>query len=234
MAKNFPYFKFTATEWMTGNIVYESFAVQGLFINICALYWQRDGQLTIDDINKRYRNPVELSELTDRFISVTDGFISVKFLDEQLVAANHISTQNSINGKKGGRPKRPITVVNKPTANPSLSDPKAKKSKEEEEKEQEKEKEQEQDVAENSSNLSATPETPVKASNRFIPPTVEEVKTYFTIKGYTAESAMRAFEYYDISGWVDSKGSKIRNWKQKMLSVWFKPEHKVQERKMVY
>jgi hypothetical protein len=132
MAKNFPYFKFIATEWMTGDIVFESFSTQGLFINICALYWQRNGQLSIDDINKRFKNPIELNELTDRFFSVNDGFISVKFLDEQLIEANHISKVNSENGAKGGRPK-------KPTANRPQSDRKAKKSKEEKEEEIKKE-----------------------------------------------------------------------------------------------
>jgi hypothetical protein len=37
MAKNFPFFKFVATEWLTGDIVYEEFSTQGLFINICCL-----------------------------------------------------------------------------------------------------------------------------------------------------------------------------------------------------
>lgn len=105
MAKNFPYFKFTASEWLTGDIVFESFSIQGLFINICALYWQRDGKLSIDEINKRYKSPIELKELTDRFISVSDGFISVSFLDEQLIQAEHISKTNSKNGSLGGRPK---------------------------------------------------------------------------------------------------------------------------------
>jgi hypothetical protein len=134
MAKNFPYFKFIATEWMTGDIVFESFSTQGLFINICALYWQRNGKLSIEDINKRFKNPIELNELTDRFFSVNDGFISVKFLDEQLIEANHISKVNSENGSKGGRPK-------KPTANRPLTDRKPKKSKEEKEEEEETEKE---------------------------------------------------------------------------------------------
>ena len=56
MAKNFPYFKFTATEWLTGDIVYESLELQGLFINVCAVYWQRDGKLTIEDLIKRYKD----------------------------------------------------------------------------------------------------------------------------------------------------------------------------------
>lgn len=133
MAKNFPYFKFIATEWMTGDIVFESLSAQGLFINICALYWQRNGELSIDDINKRFKSPSELAELTDRFFSLSGGFISVKFLDEQLVEASHISKVNSQNGSKGGRPKALKTLKEKPTANRPLTDRKAKKSKEEKE-----------------------------------------------------------------------------------------------------
>lgn len=143
MAKNFPYFKFIASEWMTGDIVFESLSVQGLFINICALYWQRNGSLSIEDINKRYKKPEELNELTDRFISVNDGFISVKFLDEQLIEANHISKVNSENGAKGGRPKAPKTLVEKPIANRSLTDRKANESKEEKEEEENKNKNKE-------------------------------------------------------------------------------------------
>lgn len=101
MAKNFPYFKFIVTEWLTGDIVYESFAAQGLFINICALYWQRDGVLTLKDINKRYKNPVELQELSENFFDVNEhGHITIKFLDEQLADANHISSVNSKNAKR--------------------------------------------------------------------------------------------------------------------------------------
>jgi len=137
MAKNFPYFKFTVSEWMTGDIVFESFEVQGLFINICALYWQRDGVLTVDDINKRYKKPDLLTELLNGFLLVNNGVVSVKFLDEQLIEANHISKINSENGSKGGRPKK---TENKPTALNPLTEQKAKKSKEEQEEEIEQEK----------------------------------------------------------------------------------------------
>lgn len=138
MAKNFPYFKFVVTEWMTGDIVFESLSVQGLFINICALYWQRDGVLTVSDINKRFKNPEELTELTDRFFSVNDGFVSVKFLDEQLIEANHISKKNSENGSKGGRPKKteknpPLSELNPTQSQKKQSKEELKKSKEEKE-----------------------------------------------------------------------------------------------------
>ncbi len=129
MAKNFPYFKFIATEWLTGDIVYEDFEQQGLFINICALYWQRDGRLSFDDIIKRYKNELNISLLTPRFFSVTDGFISIKFLDEQLIEAGHISKVNSENGKKGGRPKALKTLEKKPTAKRNESEKKQIKEK---------------------------------------------------------------------------------------------------------
>lgn len=119
MAKNFPYFKFTVSEWMTGDIVFEDFATQGLFINICALYWQRDGNLTMMDIVKRYKNPKELNALKGKFIIQKGKKISIKFLDEQLIDANHISKINSINGSLGGRPKK---SENKPTAFDSLNE----------------------------------------------------------------------------------------------------------------
>lgn len=128
MAKELPYFKFTVADWLTGDIVFESFNVQGLFINICAIYWQRSGVVSVDDINKRFKNPPELAELTDRFISVIDGFISIKFLNEQFEERKHTSFQNSQNGSLGGRPKGVKTLKNKATAKRPLSEHKAKQS----------------------------------------------------------------------------------------------------------
>lgn len=130
MAKNFPYFKFTATEWLTGDIVYESLELQGLFINVCALYWQRDGKLTIEDLIRRYKNQSLINELIDRYIWNEQGNILIKFLDEQLIEANHISKVNSENGKKGAEAKRIKATAKRP-----LSDSKAILSKEEKEEE---------------------------------------------------------------------------------------------------
>jgi hypothetical protein len=140
MAKGLPYFKFTPTEWLTGDICCEDFEVQGLFINICALYWQRDGILSVEDINKRYKKPTAFDSLIDRFISVIDGLITIDFLKEQLEERGHQSVVNSANGKKGGRPK---TKGTKPNANRTLSETKAKKSQQEEEEDKEEEKEKE-------------------------------------------------------------------------------------------
>lgn len=132
MAKNFPYFKFIATEWLTGDIVYENFDVQGLFINVCALYWQRDGKLSIEDITKRYKNEYLIQSLSGRFFSVNDGFITIGFLDEQLIDANHISKTNSENGKKGAEKRKQLAMAKR-----TLSEQKANFSKEEKEEEKE-------------------------------------------------------------------------------------------------
>lgn len=60
----------------------------------------------------------------------------------------------------------------------------------------------------------------------FSPPNILEVIEYFNEKGYTEEAGKKAFEFYAIGDWKDSRGNKVKNWKQKMLSVWFKPENK--------
>lgn len=133
MAKGFPYFKFIATEWLTGDIVYERFELQGLFINICALYWQRDGKLSLDDILRRYKFDELIDELNGRFFEVDNGFISISFLDEQLIDANHVSKTNSENGKKGAEAKKKKATAKRPLSEGSanLSKEEVKESKEE-------------------------------------------------------------------------------------------------------
>lgn len=60
---------------------------------------------------------------------------------------------------------------------------------------------------------------------RFTPPTLEMVLAYFNENGYTEQSAKKAFDYYTVHDWKDSKGNKVKSWKQKMQGVWFKPEN---------
>lgn len=65
-------------------------------------------------------------------------------------------------------------------------------------------------------------------NNKFVPPSLYDVRCYFYENGYKDESAVTAFNHYDVADWHDSKGTKVKNWKQKMQSVWFKPENKIQ------
>lgn len=65
-----------------------------------------------------------------------------------------------------------------------------------------------------------------KPKNKFTPPLLKEVSQYFIDNGYTEQSAINAFNYYKEGDWKDSKGNKVKNWKQKMRGVWFKDENK--------
>ncbi len=106
MAIELPYFKFIATEWLTGNIVYESLEAQGLFINICALYWQRGGVLPISEVEFRFKKKSLIAKLCERFISQCDGMIKIDFLDEQLNERQYNSAKNAKNAKEGWEKRR--------------------------------------------------------------------------------------------------------------------------------
>jgi hypothetical protein len=199
MAENFPYFKFIATEWLTGNIVYEDMKLQGLFINICALYWQRNGTLFLDDLYKRYpKHRKDIDELCQNYLNINDGQISIQFLDEQLLEANHISAIRKQAGAKGGQKS---AIAKQVQANAKQNQAKKNKRKEEINKSKE-----EKNIA-------------------FTAPTRQDVIDFFKEKGYGG--ADRAFDYYAASNWMDSRGNMVKNWKQKMIAVWFKDENKI-------
>lgn len=100
--KELPWFKFNASKWLTGDIVFHSLEVQGLFINIVATYWIREGELTLSDIQKRYPHPELIQKLIPDLIKEEDGIISIEFLDELFTAQKQVSLRNSKNGRKGG------------------------------------------------------------------------------------------------------------------------------------
>jgi len=55
------------------------------------------------------------------------------------------------------------------------------------------------------------------AKKKFVPPTLDDVNAYVMEKGLHV-SAKEFFDYFDAGNWVDSKGQKVQNWKQKMLT----------------
>ena len=65
-------------------------------------------------------------------------------------------------------------------------------------------------------------------------PTLELVKQYFKENGYTEQSAIKAFNFYDCADWKDSNGKQVKSWKQKMQSVWFKDENKIVKSSSMY
>ena len=62
------------------------------------------------------------------------------------------------------------------------------------------------------------PEEPKKKqTKRFVPPTLEEVQAYCTERKNNVD-AKKFFEYYDAADWYDSKGVKMKSWKQKVIT----------------
>lgn len=82
-------------------------------------------------------------------------------------------------------------------------------------------------------NATAMPlENENEIENRIV--NIDEVCKYFSDNGYKIEAAKKFFEYYSVAKWKDSKGKKVRNWKQKAQAVWFKPENELPKQKMCF
>jgi len=74
-----------------------------------------------------------------------------------------------------------------------------------------------------------------KRSNypEFKPPTIDEVKAYFKENGYPESLAETFFKGYNVAEWKDSKGNQVKNWKQKAVHVWFKPDQKAKQEQSI-
>ena len=205
MAKELPYFQFEPAEYLTKDISFCSLSAQGLFINICSFYWQRQCKLTKEQFLRRFNYPNEFDELlSEGIIDVLDNYIIIKFLDLQYNNATKKSQTNSQNGSKGGRPKKQNETEIKPNKNQNETELKGIREDKIKEEEIKKDK--------------------IKI---FMPPSQIEVINYFNQNGYSEESAIKAFKYYETGQWKDGKGNQVKNWKQKMQSVWFKEDNKI-------
>lgn len=64
---------------------------------------------------------------------------------------------------------------------------------------------------------SVVKEKPHRTRKEFVPPTYEEVLEYARSRG-REDLARKFFDYFDTGEWIDSKGNKVRNWKQKFIT----------------
>lgn len=106
MAKELPFFKFHSNEWLTGDITFEPYDIQGVFIHVCSTYWSQDCSITLARLKKRLSNVKEeqLQCLIDGgYIKVfNQEEVRISFLDEQI---NELSEQHKKKveaGRKGG------------------------------------------------------------------------------------------------------------------------------------
>ena len=67
----------------------------------------------------------------------------------------------------------------------------------------------------------------IKKKKSFSPPTQDELIKYFIENGYPEQLGIKVFKYYDSANWKDARGNQVKNWKQKVIAVWFKEENKI-------
>jgi len=102
MARDLPYFKFFCSEWNDGDITFEDYDTQGIFINVCSWYWSKECDLDFNKLYKRFKGyETQLDNLlASELIYNCDGKLCINFLDEQLKEREKLSKQNSVNAKK--------------------------------------------------------------------------------------------------------------------------------------
>ena len=103
MSKELPFFKFNATEWITGNISYEPFELQGAFISVCAEYWNRNNCLTIAEAKLRLRNSDLVDKLIEKkYLKTKKEKLVILFLDNEREEISAKRLKLSESGRKGG------------------------------------------------------------------------------------------------------------------------------------
>lgn len=111
MSKELPFFKFNATEWITGNISYESFELQGAFISVCAEYWNRNNSLTIEEAKLRLRNSEIVEKLIEKnYLKTKKNNLVISFLDLERKEITAKRLKLSESGRKGGLSKAKATL----------------------------------------------------------------------------------------------------------------------------
>ena len=105
MSKELPYFRFTVSEWLNGDVSMEQMEDQGLFINVCAFYWFKDCSLAKAKLKQKFSFAEgSLNRLLKAGILKVDknDNIVIDFLDEQYTNLSELHSVRSIAGRKGG------------------------------------------------------------------------------------------------------------------------------------
>jgi len=144
MAKQLPYFKFEPNEWENGNIQMCSREDKGLFMDLCAIYWSRLGDLPEKLAIQKLcgGNASAFNSLyEENIVEVKDGFICIHFLNEQLLEFEDTSNQNRENARKGWEKRRKTklsernaTALNPQSENDAIREEKIREDKRKEEK----------------------------------------------------------------------------------------------------
>lgn len=110
MSKELPYFRFTASEWLSDDISLESYETKGIFADVCAYYWFKDCSITKALLEKRFNNcQGTLKHLFELGIIKSNNgseYIEILFLNKQFDLLSESRKRRQDAGSKGGKKKR--------------------------------------------------------------------------------------------------------------------------------
>ena len=108
MAREIPYFKFFTGEYLTGDITLCDINTQGVFVNICCYYWNKQGHYFLANAKQRFNDNIkEIDELVRKnIIKVENDMIQIDFLDAQLKERTMLHNNRVVAGRKGGKTKK--------------------------------------------------------------------------------------------------------------------------------
>ena len=104
MSKELPFFKSFPEQWLSGDINFESFELQGAFSCAKHHYWANNCDFTYNKMLLRFQNNKEiLDELIEKdYIVLKNDKVHIKFLDEQYKESQELHKKRVKNGSKGG------------------------------------------------------------------------------------------------------------------------------------
>ena len=74
-----------------------------------------------------------------------------------------------------------------------------------------------QKAIENNTSINNTSKKEIYKERKFKKPTLDEVKEY-CLERHNNVDPKKFIDFYEVNNWTDSKGSKVKNWKQKVIT----------------
>jgi hypothetical protein len=212
---NLQWFKFSPADWMMGRIQRQTPQVQVDFLRLCCKYWQKDGDLSIEDAEIEAMDSYDVL-VKYKIIKEENDVITIAFLDEQFDSVEDKRKQASKAGKMSAEARRlkkelnyrSTTVQRNPTpveiSSTELN--RVEKSREEETRVEKSRKEK---------RVSAKDRIPTLES--FIAYGLEQASKNKLNVSTTALSMK--YEAWKVAGWINGNGQEVKNWKSSLLNT---------------
>lgn len=205
MAKELPYFRFEPAEWKFGRIQRQTDKVKVAFIDLICTYWHHECKMTRKDAELDFGKE-EIGILIDsEIIKEKEGYIKLKFLDNQMEELEKKRKIASDKGLKSAQ-QRSATVEQQlnsgSTTVEQQSTDKIRVDKSREDK-----------IRVEDSTITKPPIGGKVGKEKFlfIEPTIEEVTIYCKDKGYNNVSPAAWLSHYRANGFMVGK-NKMKNW----------------------